>query len=153
MEATDFTLVDEWLDFIDNDDLKTTMITFKSVSIMDEVQELSWFAMLQNSLPVLAIMAENDRIVDNNKVLQFIGEQNKVPLPRPDAPRNPGLALIGIGTFALIIACIQHWNYVRKLSAVQPNKPWDLALIVACLLALLGLLMSGSVIFAAGPFG
>ena len=42
-------LVDEWLDFIDNDDLKTTMITLKSVNIMDEIQELSWFAMLQNT--------------------------------------------------------------------------------------------------------
>ena len=73
MEATDFTLVDEWLDFIEKDDLKTTLITLKSVSIMDEIQELSWFAMLQNRLPVLAIMAEHDRIVDNNKVLQFIG--------------------------------------------------------------------------------
>lgn len=73
MEATDFTLVDEWLDFIENDALKTTLITLKSVSIMDEIQELSWFAMLQNRLPVLAIMAEHDRIVDNNKVLQFIG--------------------------------------------------------------------------------
>lgn len=73
MEATDFTLIDEWLDFIDNDDLKTTMITLKTVSIMDEVQELSWFAILQNTLPVLAILAENDRIVDNNKVSQFIG--------------------------------------------------------------------------------
>jgi pimeloyl-ACP methyl ester carboxylesterase len=73
MEATDFTLVDEWLDFIEKDDLKTTLITLKSVSIMDEIQELSWFAMLQNRLPVLAIMAEHDRIVDNNKVMQFIG--------------------------------------------------------------------------------
>jgi L-alanine-DL-glutamate epimerase-like enolase superfamily enzyme/pimeloyl-ACP methyl ester carboxylesterase len=73
MEAADFTLVDEWLDFIENDDLKTTLITLKSVSIMDEIQELSWLAMLQNSLPVLAIMAEHDRIVDNNKVRQFIG--------------------------------------------------------------------------------
>ena len=73
MEATDFTLVDEWLDFIDKDELKTTMTTFKSVNIMDEIQELSWLAMLQNHLPVLAIMANNDRIVDNNKVLQFIG--------------------------------------------------------------------------------
>ncbi len=73
MEATDFTLIDEWLDFIDNDDLKTTMITLKTISIMDEVQELSWLAILRNTLPVLAIMAENDRIVDNNKVSQFIG--------------------------------------------------------------------------------
>ncbi len=73
MEASDFTLIAEWLDFIDSDDLKTTMITLKSVNIMDEVQELSWFAMLQNILPVLAIMAEHDRIVDNKKVMQFIG--------------------------------------------------------------------------------
>lgn len=73
MEATDFTLLDEWLDFIDNDELKTTMVTLKSVSIMDEVQELSWFAILRNTVPVLAIMANNDRIVDNNKVMQFIG--------------------------------------------------------------------------------
>jgi putative membrane protein len=87
------------------------------------------------------------------KFLQFIRQQSTVPLPRPNAPRNLGLALIGIGTFALIIACIQHWRYVRKLGAVQPQKPWDLALIVACLLALLGLLMFGSVLFAAGPFG
>jgi len=73
LEATDFTLIDEWLDFIEKDPLKTTLVTLKSVSIMDEIQELSWSAMLQNRLPVLAIMAEQDRIVDNNKVTQFIG--------------------------------------------------------------------------------
>lgn len=73
MEAADFTLVDEWLDYIDSDELKTTMVTLKSVSIMDEVQELSWFAILQNRLPLLALMAQEDRIVDNKKVMQFIG--------------------------------------------------------------------------------
>ncbi len=67
MEATDFTLVDEWLDFIENDDLKTTMITLNSLSIMDEVQELSWDAMPKINLPVLAIMAKNDRMVDNKQ--------------------------------------------------------------------------------------
>lgn len=72
MEATDFTLVDDWLDFIEKDPLKTTMVTLKSVSIMDEIQELSWSSMLQNHLPTLVIMAEQDRIVDNQKVLQFI---------------------------------------------------------------------------------
>jgi putative membrane protein len=44
------------------------------------------------------------------KFLQFIRQQSGVPLPRPQAPRNLGLALIGIGTFALIAACIQHVN-------------------------------------------
>jgi pimeloyl-ACP methyl ester carboxylesterase len=40
---------------------------------MDEVQELSWGAVLQNRLPTLAILAEKDRIVDNNKFQQFMG--------------------------------------------------------------------------------
>ena len=73
MEASDFTLVDEWLDFIEKDELKTTKITLKSASIMDEVQELSWGAVLQNRLPTLAILAEKDRIVDNTKFQQFMG--------------------------------------------------------------------------------
>ncbi len=73
MEPTDFTLSEEWLDFIENDKLKTTMITMKTVNIMDEIQELSWRAILQVRLPMLAILAENDRIVDNPKVRQFIG--------------------------------------------------------------------------------
>lgn len=72
MEATDFTYSEEWLDFIENDRLKTTMITLKSVNIMDEIQELSWYSMLQNKLPLLVIIADRDRIVDNNKVTQFI---------------------------------------------------------------------------------
>jgi L-alanine-DL-glutamate epimerase-like enolase superfamily enzyme/pimeloyl-ACP methyl ester carboxylesterase len=73
MEAADFTLENEWLDFIENDELKTTMITMKTAQIMDEIQELSWAAILTNRLPLLALLAENDRIVDNAKVRQFIG--------------------------------------------------------------------------------
>ena len=87
------------------------------------------------------------------KVLQFIGEQGKVPLPRPDAPRNVGLALMGIGTFAITTACIQHWKHLKSLRSDQPRKPWDLTLVVACLTALLGFLLFGSVLFRSGPFG
>jgi len=75
LEATDFTLMEEWLDFIENDELKTTLVTMKTVNIMDEIQELSWGAILQISLPMLMILAENDRIVDNRKVQQFIGHR------------------------------------------------------------------------------
>jgi len=59
--------------FIENDKLKTTMITIKTGYIMDEIQELSWSAILQTNHPVLTILAENDRLVDNNKVQQFMG--------------------------------------------------------------------------------
>jgi len=86
------------------------------------------------------------------KVLQAIQAQSTVPALQPYAPRNAGLTLIGIGTFALIAASIQHWKYVRKLSTVQPHSPWDLALMIACLLALLGFLMIGGIVFKSGPF-
>ncbi|MEE8398532.1 MAG: alpha/beta fold hydrolase [Desulfobacterales bacterium] len=73
MEGTDFTFDESWLDFIENDALKTTMVTMKTVYIMDEIQEISWQAIFQTSLPILTILAENDRVVDNNKTQQFIG--------------------------------------------------------------------------------
>ncbi|MBU1170620.1 MAG: alpha/beta fold hydrolase [Proteobacteria bacterium] len=73
MEGTDFTLNDTWLDFIENDKLKTTMITMKSASVMDEVQELSWVSIADIRQPMLMVMADKDRIVDNAKVLQFMG--------------------------------------------------------------------------------
>ena len=73
MEGTDFTLSEEWLDFIENDELKLTMVTMKTVHIMEEIQEMSWEAMLQMDMPMLAVLAENDRIVDNDRMLQFYG--------------------------------------------------------------------------------
>ena len=87
------------------------------------------------------------------KFLQVVQEQSTLPVLRPQAPRNLGLMLVGIGTFAVIIACVQHWQYVGKLRPDQPYKPWDLAFIVAVLIALLGLLMFGSIVLRAGPLG
>ncbi len=86
------------------------------------------------------------------KFLEVMREQSKVLGLHPQAPRNLGVALIGIGTFALIVACIEYWTFVRRLSAVRVYKPWSLALVVGGLIALLGLLMLGSVVFNAGPF-
>ena len=34
---------------------------------------------------------------------------------RPNAPRNVGLFLTGLGTFVVVIAAIQHWSYVKNL--------------------------------------
>ena len=87
------------------------------------------------------------------KFLQVIQEQGTAPNLHPHAPRFLGLMLVGIGTFAVIIACVQHWQYVRKLRPDQPYKPWDLTFIVACFIGILGLLMFGSIILRAGPLG
>ena len=87
------------------------------------------------------------------RFLQAIQEQSPIPPLRPDGPRELGLALTGIGTFALITACVQHWNYIKRLSPAHPCNPWDLTLIVAWLIALLGLLIFGSMILRSGPLG
>ena len=86
------------------------------------------------------------------KFLQIVREQSKVLILRPQAPRNLAITLIVIGTFALIVACAQYWTYVRRLSPARAYKPWSLVFIVGCLIALLGLLMLGSIVFNAGPF-
>lgn len=70
---TDFTANEDWLDFIDHDELKTKTLTLKSVVVMDEVQEQSWLAILQIRSPIFLLTASGDRIVDNRKVLQYTG--------------------------------------------------------------------------------
>ena len=72
------------------------------------------------------------------KFLQVIDEQSDVPIMRPNAPRNVGLFLTGLGTFVVVIAAIQHWSYIKNLRNDAPYKPWDLSFIVACLIAILG---------------
>ena len=87
------------------------------------------------------------------KFLQVMQAQSTAPVLRPQAPRNVGLTLVGIGTFAVAAACLQHWQYVRKLRPDKPYKPWDLAFIVAILIGLLGILIFASIVRTAGPFG
>jgi len=86
------------------------------------------------------------------KFLQAMHAQSPVPVLRPNAPRNVGLLLVGIGTFAVAAACIQHWNYVRKLNPDHAFR-WDVAFIVAILIALLGILIFASMVYTGGPFG
>jgi len=87
------------------------------------------------------------------KFLQVLQGQSTLPVLRPQAPRDVGLTLIGIGTFAVIIACVQHWKYIKKLRHDQPYTPWDLTFIVSCIIGFLGLAMIVSIIFRAGPLG
>jgi putative membrane protein len=87
------------------------------------------------------------------KFMQTLQDQSKVPVLRPEAPRNVGLMLIGLGTAALIAATIQHWKYMKTIDPQRTYKVWDLAFVVAILLTLIGLLMFGSILLHAGPLG
>ncbi len=71
----------------------------------------------------------------------------------PQGTRELGLALAGLGTFALLIACFQHWRYVRRLKRISPIVPFDLALTVASLVVCLGFSILGGLALRIGPFG
>ncbi len=87
------------------------------------------------------------------KFLQYMVEEGAVKRLQPEGPRNLGLALVSLGTLALIFASIQHWKFVRGLPAIGERKrTWDLALTMASLLAVLGALVVGNIIFSVGPF-
>lgn len=54
--------------------------------------------------------------------------------------RTFGLIMIGIGVLALVVACIQHRVQMRRLNTYYPDAPFSLALLVASLIACLGVL-------------
>ena len=87
------------------------------------------------------------------KFMQILLTQSNTFVIRPHEPRNVGLLLISLGNFALVVATVQHFRYVKRMSPGKLYKFWiDLSFIVACLLALLGFAMFGSIIFNIGPF-
>jgi putative membrane protein len=88
------------------------------------------------------------------KFMQVMLEQGMNSNLSYESPRAVGLSLIGIGTFAMIIASAQHFLYVKQLMGYKGTyKFWkDLSFIVALLLLLLGVLMLGGIIMRSGPF-
>ena len=67
-------------------------------------------------------------------------------------PRNFGLALVGLGTVALIVASIQYWRRIRELREHTSGRMFPLALFVAAAIALLGVLTFVGIWLQTGPF-
>jgi putative membrane protein len=87
------------------------------------------------------------------KVMQELRLFSGASLEPPAAARRLGLALAGLGTFALLVASFRHWRYTRRLRRGQPDAPFDLSLTVAILVVCLGLLILGGLTLRTGPFG
>jgi len=86
------------------------------------------------------------------KSLQYIHQQKPEGLPSLDGPRNLALAFIGLGLTSLVIAVIQDWHYTRQLPTEGRRRPFNLSLVVAALVALVGVFTFMSVLFRIGPF-
>lgn len=83
---------------------------------------------------------------------QLMAERGMVAALRSQAPRNLGLVLAGLGTSVMVVAVVQYWSYVKNLRADEPYKRWDTSFIVACLTAIAGAVVFGSILLRSGPF-
>ena len=54
--------------------------------------------------------------------------------------RTFGMIMIGIGVLTLVVACLQHRVQMRRLNEFYPDAPFSLALLLASLIACLGVL-------------
>ena len=86
------------------------------------------------------------------KVMQEVGQVSATSATPVSESRHLGLVLAGLGTVALMIACVQHWRYTRQLRHDEVSAPWDLTLVVASLVVCLGLLILGGLLLRFGPF-
>jgi len=91
-------------------------------------------------------------------IFQFFDRFNDMegvaPARNPGAPVFIALGLVGIGTFALVVAILEYRATVRYLwsgafeaiAGVRDRPVWTPALLVATLLSLVGLFILGSLI-------
>jgi putative membrane protein len=86
------------------------------------------------------------------KFLQYMHQQKPEGLPSLDGPRNLGLAFIGLGLLSLVIAVMQNWQYTNRLQNEHCRRPFNLSLVVAGLVALIGVFTFTSVLLRIGPF-
>ena len=61
-------------------------------------------------------------------------------------PETLGLAMITIGTLALVAAVLQYWQDRRRLRVHGEVPPWSLTLTVATVVAVLGVYAFGSLV-------
>lgn len=84
------------------------------------------------------------------KFFEYLEEQRGGPVVghfgRTWASDTVGLAMITIGTVALVLAVIQHKRRIDALRVLGLLPQWNLALAVAALVAVLGVLAFGSLL-------
>jgi putative membrane protein len=68
------------------------------------------------------------------------------------APRHLGLALIALGTIALVVAIYQYWHFLKRIGAAERINMWPLSVIVAISLILIGAFAFLNVLLRTGPF-
>jgi putative membrane protein len=73
--------------------------------------------------------------------------ESSVRQNRVIGPRQFALVLVSIGLISLLLATIEHRRNIRALSAQYSGHRWSLAVVVAALISILGILALVAIIF------
>ena len=75
------------------------------------------------------------------KFFEYLHERGEAARgPELLGARTFGLLMIGIGVFMLLLTTLQHWIQMRRLRVHYLSAPFSLALVLAGLIASLGIL-------------
>lgn len=87
------------------------------------------------------------------KFFQYLPEEiASGNIQRPQAPRNLGLTLIALGTFALVGAAWQHRRFLNEIGATQARHIYSISFVVAILVIVIGIVTFYGVLLRHGPF-
>jgi putative membrane protein len=86
------------------------------------------------------------------KILHYAREEGDAARIVDHGPRYLGLSMVGLGVVFLSAASIQYWLEMRKLQGSRWTSILKLPLLMALLLALLGLGAMSNIAFRIGPF-
>jgi putative membrane protein len=87
------------------------------------------------------------------KFFQYLPEDiAKGNIARPQAPRNLGLTLIGLGTLALVAATWQHRTFLHVIGARKSRHVWSVSFGIALAVILIGCLVFYGVLLRHGPY-
>ena len=85
------------------------------------------------------------------KFMETMQEQGRNVIKGGHGAQNFGMTLIALGIVCLVIACLQYWQFEKKLN---PDRKWylNLTFMSAAVIALIGLLSLINGLFNIGPF-
>lgn len=87
------------------------------------------------------------------KFFQYLPEEIAAGnIRNPQAPRNLGLTLIGLGTLALAAAAWQHRSFLKEMGPSHMRRMWSISFTVAILVILIGFITFYGVLLRHGPF-
>jgi putative membrane protein len=87
------------------------------------------------------------------KFFQYMPEQIAAGnIKHPQAARNLGLTLVGLGTLALAAAAWQHRHFLKEIDPSQEHQVWSISFVVAIAVVFIGLLAFYGILLRRGPF-